>query len=87
MAEYTIEIKRSAVKEISALSDQLITRLAEKIEDLARKPRPIGSRKLRGFKDLWRIRVGDYRVVYIIDDKEKLVSITRIAHRREVYDL
>jgi mRNA interferase RelE/StbE len=42
--------------------------------------------KLSGYKDLWRIRVGDYRVVYIIDDENKMVSITRVAHRRDVYE-
>ena len=42
--------------------------------------------KLHGYKDLWRIRVGNYRVVYIIDDDRKMVSITRVAHRRDVYE-
>ncbi len=42
--------------------------------------------KLKGYKDQWRIRVGDYRVIYIIDDSTKIVTVTRIAHRREVYD-
>jgi mRNA interferase RelE/StbE len=57
-----------------------------KIEGLAANPRPSGCRKLRGYKDLWRIRIGDYRVVYIIDDDTKMVSLTRIAHRRDVYE-
>jgi mRNA interferase RelE/StbE len=57
-----------------------------KIEGLAANPRPSGCRKLRGYKDLWRIRIGDYRVVYIIDDDRKTVSVTRIAHRRDVYE-
>ena len=55
------------------------------ISALAGDPRPAGCKKLRGHKDLWRIRAGDYRVVYIIDDANSLVSIIRIAHRREVY--
>jgi mRNA interferase RelE/StbE len=41
---------------------------------------------LRGYKDLWRVRVGDYRVVYIIEDDNKMVTVTRIAHRREAYE-
>lgn len=49
-------------------------------------PRPAGCAKLRGHKDQWRIRVGDYRVVYQIDDSQRSVNITRIAHRREVYE-
>jgi mRNA interferase RelE/StbE len=58
-----------------------------KIMALAGDPKPAGGKKLRGHKDLWRIRAGDYRVVYIIDDANALVSITRVAHRREVYKL
>jgi mRNA interferase RelE/StbE len=57
-----------------------------KIDGLAANPRPSGCRKLRAYKHLWRIRVGDYRVVYIIDDERKMVSVTRIAHRRDVYE-
>jgi mRNA interferase RelE/StbE len=49
-------------------------------------PRPAGCKKLKGDKDQWRVRIGDWRVVYIVDDKARLVSVTRIAHRSEVYD-
>jgi len=52
---------------------------------LAGDPRPAGCKKLRGHKDLWRTRAGDYRVVYIIEDAKALVSVIRVAHRREVY--
>jgi mRNA interferase RelE/StbE len=86
VAKYAIETKPSARKELENLSDTLISRLVPKIEAMAANPRPTGCRKLRGYKDLWRIRVGDYRVVYIIDDDRKMVSITRIAHRRDVYE-
>ena len=68
------------------MSDILIARLAPKIERLGADPRPGGCRKLNGHKDLWRIRVGDYRVVYVVDDDRKMVSVTRIAHRRDVYE-
>ena len=86
MAKYALGIKPSARKELENLSDSLIARLAPKIDALAADPRPSGCRKLHGYKDLWRIRVGDYRVVYIIDDDRKTVSVTRVAHRREVYE-
>ena len=86
MARYALEIKPSARKELEKLSDTLIVRMAPKIDGLAADPRPSGSRKLRGYKDIWRIRVGDYRVVYIVDDDRKMVSVTRIAHRRDVYE-
>ena len=61
-------------------------RIDRKLESLADNPRPAGCKKLKGYKDQWRVRVGDWRVVYIIDDAAKLVSVTRIAHRREVYE-
>jgi mRNA interferase RelE/StbE len=53
---------------------------------LAENSRPPGCKKLRGYKDHWRIRVGDWRVLYVIDDAAKHVSITRVAHRREAYE-
>ena len=86
MAKYSLEIKQSAQKEIDALDDAVFARIDRKILTLANDPRPPGCKKLRGYKDQWRIRVGDWRVVYFIDDGAKLVTITRVAHRREVYE-
>jgi len=86
VASYALDIKPSARKELERLSNNLIARIAPKIEALAADPRPSGCKKLRGYKDLWRVRVGTYRLVYIIDDHRKTVSVTRIAHRREVYE-
>ena len=86
MPRYALEIKPSARKELENLSDRLIARLAPKIDGLAADPRPSGCKKLHGYKDLWRIRIGDYRVVYLIDDGSKKVSVTRVAHRRDVYE-
>jgi len=57
-----------------------------RLEHLASAPRPPGCKKLRGGDKEWRIRVSDYRVVYVIDDTAKTVDVTRIAQRREVYD-
>ena len=70
MNKYSLEIKLSAQRELDALDN----------------PRPAGCKKLKGYKDQWRVRVGDWRVLYIIDDAAKLITITRIAHRREVYE-
>jgi mRNA interferase RelE/StbE len=86
VSKYAIDIKPSARRELENLSDSLIARLLPKIEGLTANPRPSGCRKLRGYKDLWRIRVGNYRVVYIIDDDRKTLSVTRAAHRRDVYE-
>jgi len=83
---YSLEIKQSAQKELDALDDSVFRRIDRKILALADNPRPPGCKKLRGYKDQWRVRVGDWRVVYLIDDEAKLVTITRVAHRREVYE-
>jgi mRNA interferase RelE/StbE len=86
VSSYAVEIKPSARKELESLPDSVLSRVIRKLELLAETPRPGGCKKLKGYKDQWRIRVGDWRVVYIIDDAARLVSVTRIAHRREVYD-
>jgi len=83
---YALEIKPSAQRELDALDETLFTRIDRKILALVDNPRPAGCKKLKGYKDQWRIRSGDWRVLYIIDDEGKLISITRIAHRREVYE-
>jgi mRNA interferase RelE/StbE len=83
---YSIEIKRSAQKELDALDDALFERIDAKILALAANPRSAGCKKLKGYKDHWRIRIGDYRVIYILDDSAKTVTITHVAHRREVYE-
>ena len=86
MARYSLEIKASAQKELDAIDEILFTRIDNRILALAESPRPSGCKKLKGYKDQWRLRVGDWRVVYMIDDAAKLVTITRVAHRREVYE-
>jgi mRNA interferase RelE/StbE len=83
---YAVELKPSARKELESLPDSVLARVIGKLESLAHDPRPTGCKKLKGYKDQWRVRIGDWRVVYIVDDKARLVSVTRIAHRREVYD-
>lgn len=86
MSNYDIEVKSSARKELEALPDHVLARVINKVESLRQAPRPAGCKKLKGYKDQWRLRVGDWRVIYIIDDTAKLSSVTRIAHRREAYD-
>jgi mRNA interferase RelE/StbE len=83
---YAVELKTSTRKELDSLPNAVLSRVIRKLESLQRDPRPAGCKKLKGYKDQWRLRIGDWRVVYIIDDAAKIVSVTRIAHRREVYD-
>jgi mRNA interferase RelE/StbE len=83
--KYAVEVAAAARKELEELPDNVLARVVGKLESLADNPRPSGCKKLIGYKDQWRIRVGDWRVVYVIDDAAKIVSVTRIAHRREVY--
>jgi mRNA interferase RelE/StbE len=69
--KYSLEIKQSAQNELDALENSMFTRIDRKILALAEQPGPAGCRKLKGYRDHWRIRVGDWRVVYIIDDPGK----------------
>ena len=75
MAEYSIAFARSARRELEALDSSVISRILSKIESLAAHPRPHGSCKLAGEKYQWRIRIGDYRVIYSILDKERHIDI------------
>ena len=85
MDSYQVTFARSARKELQALQHDLAERILTAIEELASDPRPPGCRKLRDSGDLWRIRVGDYRVVYSIDDRERLVDVVLVRHRSDVY--
>jgi mRNA interferase RelE/StbE len=86
MASYHVALTSSAEKELKRLSSQLIARIISRLESLASNPRPPGCKKLQCGDREWRIRVGDYRVVYTIDDTKLLVEVTRIRHRRDVYE-
>ena len=85
MATYEVQFATSAAKEFRSLPPELKRRTGAAIDGLSQDPRPPGVRKLVGHGRLYRIRVGQYRVVYEIDDKEQLIRITRVRHRREVY--
>ena len=86
MAEYLITFNRSAEKELDSLDATLIRRIVPKIDALAKEPRPHGCRKLHGEKDMWRIRIGDYRVIYTINDAERTIDITGVRHRSKAYE-
>lgn len=83
---HEVRIGRSAAKEFESLPDQVIERVATKIESLTQQPRPTGCKKLRGADNLWRVRVGDYRIIYAVDDTLSIVEIRVIRHRKDVYE-
>lgn len=86
MANYSVALTSSAEKELKRLSSQLTARIVSRLENLALNPRPAGCKKLKGGDNEWRIRVGDYRAVYTIDDTKLMVEVTRIRHRNAVYE-
>ncbi len=84
MGRYSLDFRKSAVKELEALPKRDLQRMLERIEALSDDPRPHGAEKLTN-DDKYRFRQGDYRVLYEIDERHKRVTVVRIAHSREVY--
>ncbi len=82
---YKVGLKSVAERERRKLPPEIRTRINQALLDLEANPRPVGSIKLTGSKDRWRIRVGDCRVIYAIDDASQQLTVLRIAHRRDVY--
>ena len=86
MAQYSVEIRTSAIKELEAVVPKKERqRIARKISALAAEPRPRGCEKLAAQGDRYRLRQGRYRIVYAIDDARHLVDVVKIGHRKEVY--
>ena len=81
---YQVKIKERAQKDMKKLAPSFRARIVTAIRSLANEPRPSGAKKLTA-KEEWRFRLSDYRILYIIDDENKSVTIVRIKHRREVY--
>ncbi|HET7205615.1 MAG TPA: type II toxin-antitoxin system RelE/ParE family toxin [Terriglobales bacterium] len=82
---YTIQFKPAAARQFERLPRDAQQRIATKIDGLRDQPFPAGVKKLTGLSDAWRIRVGDYRIVYQVHRKMLLVLVLVIGHRREVY--
>jgi len=85
MASYRIEFTRSAERDLRRLDRTMVPRVVAAIDALAEEPRPSGVKKLVGSEHTYRIRVGDYRVVYSIEDRLLVVLVERIRHRGDVY--
>ena len=82
---YRVVITPHARRQLLKMSSDVLRRLEEAISGLGEEPRPQGARKLQGVENLFRIRVGDYRVIYQIQDKALVVLVVKIGHRGEVY--
>ncbi len=81
---YRIIVENRATKEIESLPSDVIQHVMDTIKRLESNPRPHGVKKLVG-EDGWRIKIRTYRILYTIDDKQKLIGIYRVKHRRDVY--
>jgi mRNA interferase RelE/StbE len=82
---YEILLERSAERDLKKLPKRKFDRIVLGIKSLAQNPKPHGTRKIIGSRNDWRIRVGDYRVIYEIDEEGRAIKIMRIRHRREAY--
>jgi mRNA interferase RelE/StbE len=86
VAGYRLLIKTSAAKELAKVGTKTDrTRIASRIQELAHDPRPVGSEKLAGYADRYRVRQGNYRVVHLIDDQRREVTVFKVADRKDVY--
>jgi mRNA interferase RelE/StbE len=86
MDSYRVEWKRSAVKELKALSKEMAGRILRAVEELPVNPYPVGARKLVGSERTYRIREGDYCVIYTVAASTLIIEVIRVGHRKEVYD-
>lgn len=85
MAKYRIEVSATAEKQIRKLNKADQIRVLRAIQNLTKEPRPPGTRKLRGYEDVYRIRVGTYRILYSIESGRLLIIVLKVGHRRDVY--
>ena len=85
MSLYRVDLMPQAQKDLDGFSGKLLSRLEKVILGFYDEPRPYTSKKLSGGGSRWRIRMGDYRILYEIDDSHKSVKVYRIAYRKEVY--
>ena len=82
---YKVEFTSSAAIEFRSLTTQLKRRIAPILDSLSQDPRPVGVRKLAGYENLYRVRIGQYRVIYEVNDDNLIIRVTRVRHRREAY--
>ena len=84
--QYRVELTRTAEKELYKLPSGVVEKIVVVLQSLQNEPRPVSCKKLKGYKDLWRIRIGNYRIVYAINDVILLVDVREVGHRKDIYD-
>jgi mRNA interferase RelE/StbE len=86
VAGYSVIITKAATKEIDAIASRIDRqRIEHRVHQLAANPRPPGSKKMKGADERYRVRQGDYRILYSIEDEIRVVAIIHVAHRKDVY--
>lgn len=86
MSQYTVAISRNAQKQLNKAPNNMRGRLQSSIDSLAHEPRPYGAIKLKGARERYRVREGDWRIIYSIDDKYLEVDVVKVADRKDAYD-
>lgn len=86
MESYKIEWKSSAQKELRNLDKTVIPRLIEAVAALANNPYPVGCRKIVGSESSYRVRVGNYRIIYQVQNQELIIEIIKVGHRQSIYN-
>ena len=87
MESYRIEWKRSATKELKKIPPKMVERILRTVEQLARNPYPHQVRKLIGSEHTYRVREGDYRIIYDVLTDRLTIEIVKVGHRKDVYDI
>ncbi len=82
---YRLLLRPAAQRDLGRLPSAILGRVERAIERLKENPHPPGCKKLSGFENEWRVRVGDYRILYLIDYAQQEIRVARVAHRREAY--
>jgi mRNA interferase RelE/StbE len=85
MKSYQVILTKTAEKELEKLPTTVIKKIVPVLIGLEENPRPVGCKKLKGFDNLWRVRIGNYRVVYVIEDVILLVEVRAVGHRKDIY--
>jgi mRNA interferase RelE/StbE len=84
MADYTVILPKSVQKQLNSLSDAVVLILINALQELASEPRPNGCKKLKG-REAYRIRKGNYRIIYEIQDQQLIIQVIAIGHRKDIY--